>query len=149
MIGAEHAAGDPGHLEQMGIDLTALIDIMFLLLIFFILTANSVPHALKLDLPEKGSEHSSALDEKTTLTLVLHEGGGWEINEKALPDWTSFVDALRAEHAANPDATVVVAGDRGVAMERLLRVLALLKAEGLAAAHILMQTPASGQETAN
>jgi biopolymer transport protein ExbD len=139
MIGSDTATADSGYLEGLTIDLTPLLDIMFLLLIFFVLTANSVQQALQLDLPEEGSEQAAPLEQKAAITLALYKSGpAWGIDEQRFDQWEAFRAALSAAHAGNPELKVVIAGDRQVPMERLLQLLALLKEQGLSAARILM-----------
>lgn len=147
MIGNDAVASENGYLEGLTIDMTPLLDIMFLLLIFFVLTANSVQHALQLDLPEKGSGQAMPLAKKDSLSVSLHEtGAAWGIDDRRIERWEEFRAALLTTHATNPDLVVVVAGDRQVPMERLLQLLALLKGEGMKTAHILMEAGANTQE---
>lgn len=69
-------------------NLTPLIDIVFLLLVFFMLTSHFVrDEVLNIDLPE--AESGDALDEPQQIEVIINEAGEYLINSQIVP-----VDAL-------------------------------------------------------
>jgi biopolymer transport protein ExbD len=136
-VGGEDAGGSWAALAP---DLTPLLDVLFILLVFFILTANSVRHALDIDLPREGAEQARPVTEQQPIVVGLHPGAdSWEINGRRLNEWTIVQEAIRAAHRRAPEAPIVVGAARAAEVERLLQLLAFLQAEGLSAAQILMQ----------
>jgi len=122
------------------LDLTALLDVLFMLLVFFLLTANSQERALNIDLPWQGASQAQPLANEKKITLTLHSGeeAAWEVNGVRLGDWSSVEQTLRQLHEQQPKAEIIIAADRMAPSERLLQALAFLQGEGLVAAKILM-----------
>ena len=72
--------------EDPTIDLTALIDVVFLLLIFFMVsTTFERPAALKVDLPD-ASQVEAPSDTADRLELVIQEDGAMWLNDRKLAD---------------------------------------------------------------
>ena len=72
--------------EDPNIDLTSLIDVVFLLLIFFMVsTTFERPTRLKVDLPEAATAQSSA-DQPDLLELVIDSDGRMFLNDRQLVD---------------------------------------------------------------
>ncbi len=123
-----------------GPDLTAMLDVIFMLLVFFILTANSVEYALTLDLPEKGADLATPVGNQETITLTLFlDEERWAVEDQLLNSWEMVEKTIIETRNERPDVNVIIAGDRRVAMERLLQVLAFLQREGIDAAEIMMR----------
>ncbi len=122
-----------------GPDLTALLDVIFLLLVFFILTANSVEHTLELDLPEQGADQAKPVENPETITLSLFvDENRWAIEGRELDRWETVEKAMIKIRNERPDVDVIIAADRRVAVERLLQVLAFLQREAVHTAQIQM-----------
>lgn len=72
--------------EDPTIDLTSLIDVVFLLLIFFMVsTTFERPAALKVDLPE-ASEVAAQPEQTERLELVIDPGGRMFLNDRQIVD---------------------------------------------------------------
>lgn len=69
-------------------NLTPMLDVIFMLLVFFLLTANRVEQVLMIDLPEPGSEQAAALVQQETITLILYpDSEHWSVNNSEFYDW--------------------------------------------------------------
>lgn len=69
----------------MGINLTPLIDIVFLLLIFFMVSTTFTRETqLSIDLPEASGEPREQVDEQ--IEILIDEGGRYRVNGKGLVD---------------------------------------------------------------
>ncbi len=122
-------------------DLTPMLDVIFMLLVFFMLTANRVEQALTIDLPEKGSEQATPLEQQETITLTLFpEPDHWGVNNSEFYDWFAVKRAITKAQSQHTEARFLIAADRHVSIERLLQVLGYFKSQGIAVADILMQT---------
>lgn len=119
-------------------DLTPLLDVMFMLIVFFILTANSVPYALDVDLPEDTEAVSLAVEDPDMLSVTLLAGdSGWKVNNETFKTENDFKSALKVKAASGEK--VIVIGDKNASMQKLMSVLAFLRAHNIDAADIVMQ----------
>ena len=76
MIQADHTSHKTTILEAILPDLTPMLDVMFILLIFFILTANAAQKTFDLSLPEKGSEYAKTLEHSENVTVYIQRKQG-------------------------------------------------------------------------
>ena len=131
------------HDHYPALDLTSLVDVIFILMVFFLLTANSVERALTLDLPTEGADQARPITTPDPITLTLFaDHARWAVNEQPFVEWTAVEQQVLRLRSERPNAAIVIAGDRQVPLERLLQALAFLKREGLQVAEILMETAA-------
>ncbi len=103
--------------------MSSLTDIIFLLLIFFMLTSTLVsPNALKLKLPTS----SSKATEPTTIPVSITPNDKWYVNAKEISK-NSLYEVLRKERNAakkkgdNPSVMIVAA--QGVPIESVVKVM--------------------------
>ncbi len=122
-------------------DMTALLDVIFILLVFLLLTANVAPRALEVSLPEEGSESSELLniDEPITITL-FDDADHWALGKQEYRNWITFETALAAKVATMDNPQVVLAADKDVSLQQLLKLFSWLQRHDLKAAQVLMQT---------
>lgn len=118
-------------------DLTPLLDVMFMLIIFFILTANAVPYSLDVNLPEDAEDVAQTIEDPTMLSVtLLPNDDGWKINDVLYQEEEKFKDALKAQTASKKQ--VIIVGDKDVSMQKLLSVMAFLRKHNIEAADIVM-----------
>ncbi|MEJ8568290.1 ExbD/TolR family protein [Elongatibacter sediminis] len=101
-------------LEEPTIDLTSLIDVVFLLLIFFMVsTTFERQAALKIDLPE-ASEVEAPRDLPERLELVIDATGRMYLNERQLIDSSDATLAAAFSEAVgeNRDLPLILRADR-------------------------------------
>ncbi len=121
-------------------DLTPLLDVIFIVMVFLMFTANVAPNVLQVDLPEAGAEAAVTLQEPDTLAVNLMPGDeGWAIDGQRFSDWDAFASALKHRVASQPERPLMIAGDRNVPMERLVQLLAFLQQNNMTAAQIQME----------
>lgn len=92
--------------EEPTVDLTSLIDVVFLLLLFFMVSTTFEHQAvLKVDLPE-ASAVEAPIDQAERLELVIDDSGRMYLNDQQLVD--SDARTLRAafEQAAGEDRSL-------------------------------------------
>jgi biopolymer transport protein ExbD len=93
---------------EVGIDLTSLIDVVFLLLIFFMVTTTFTRQSnLLLNLPE--ADGSPAEEEAALrIEILVARDGSYTVNGRALPD-NSFATLTRSlEELSAGDTTIPV-----------------------------------------
>lgn len=139
MITAREAEDDDT-LGDLAVDLTPMLDILFMLLVFLVLTANVLQHAVDVSLPD-GESVAQARGEAEALVLTLHPGdGGWQIDEQTFTAWDDARAFLAARLDSDPAAQrVVIAGDRAAPLQALASALAFLRARGVTDINLLME----------
>ena len=118
--------------EEPEINLTSLIDVVFLLLIFFMVSTTFERHSLlRLDLPEAATAETETVP--NIIEMVITEDGRLFIDDQMLADdRRSTVQAAIVERFAdNPDATLVVRADAEAPHRLVVRVLDAAAAEGI------------------
>lgn len=96
-------------------NLTPLIDIVFLLLVFFMLTSHFVKdEVINIDLPE--AESSDPLDEPKQIEVIINEAGELSIDSDIVTEEELVV--ILVEKLKNQDEKVVrIRGDKQVDLE--------------------------------
>jgi biopolymer transport protein ExbD len=119
-------------------DLTPLLDVMFMLIIFFMLTANALPYAMDVELPTDAHEAIKAVEDTDHLSITLLSGsGGWKIGNQTYMEEKSFFSAL--EDKSKSYTTAIIIGDKSVSMEKLLSLMTFLQSRNISAADIVMR----------
>jgi biopolymer transport protein ExbD len=121
-------------------DLTPMLDIIFILLVFFILTANSVQYALEVNLPESSDTQSNQMTEGENILIQMYpDANTWGISNKTYNDFSSFSAALEKNAATHPDRSIVIAGDKDVKMDKVMQLFSFLKSKNITATEIMME----------
>lgn len=122
------------------IDLTALIDIIFIVLVFLLLTANSQLLSLPVDVPQSPSSAISVVENKPTIAInIMAIAPYWAIDGEPFTNLTTFSTAFTARFQTMPEATVIIAADKAAPVEPLMQLLALLQAQSISQTQILME----------
>lgn len=127
-----------GSLRDLAPDLTPMLDILFILLVFFMLTAGVVFQSLNLKLPETASDDIPMLDAPMHIMVEVRKGG-YAIDGKKQADFTALKQSIVAAIKESPKSELVIAGDKEASIEKLLSLLTYLQSEGIEAANILMK----------
>jgi len=107
--------------------LTSLIDIVFLLLIYFLLTTNfMVDEGIKIKLPQA---NASKPQTEETITVYVDQDGRSYLNDKKIDMGTLF-KRLKELIGGDKDKLVVVRADRGVILNKAVKVMDVAKAAG-------------------
>ena len=122
----------------LSIDMAPLIDVVFLLLIFFMLTSSFVPPAVPLTLPKASS---GAPSEAAKVIVSLDQNGQISISEKTIAD-VEFESALSAALEQNATNAVHFRGDTTVDYGVFLKLISRARNAGASQFH-LVHDPAS------
>jgi biopolymer transport protein TolR len=110
------------------INVTPLVDIMLVLLIIFMLTANLIAkQAIEVELPR--ASQSTTLN-PTTLAITLTREGALYLNGKPTTA-TGLRDAVAAAVARDSKTQAIISGDRAVSHGRVVWVLDVVKSLGV------------------
>ena len=99
--------------------MSSLTDIIFLLLIFFLLTSTLVqPNAVKLLLPNSNSKTQA----RQTVAVAIDAQNRWYVNNE--PVSKGSMGAVLAQRLGNePDPTVVLYADKRVPIDEVIQVM--------------------------
>lgn len=112
---------------QMQMPLTSLIDIVFLLLIYFLLTTNfMVDEGIKINLPQA---KASAPQTEQTITVYVDREGRSFLKDQEVSLGTLFT-RLKEMIGSKKDKLVVVRADRSVILNKAVKVMDVAKAAG-------------------
>lgn len=103
-----------------------LIDVVFLLLVFFMLTSTFLPPSLPLDLPTSGNTNPSPTE---PIVVSMNAEGVVAINGEMVTE-ENFVETLRVELQTSGTEAVLFRGDRTAAYGSFLRWMDLAKQAG-------------------
>jgi biopolymer transport protein ExbD len=115
------------HFYQLQAPLTSLIDIVFLLLIYFLLTTNfMVDEGIKIKLPNASATSPQTQKE---ITIVVDEKGRafFENHEISLNE---LFATLKERLKGREDSLVVIKADRAVVLNKAVRIMDVAKAAG-------------------
>lgn len=111
------------------INVTPLVDIMLVLLIIFMLTANLIAkQAIEVELPR--ASQSTSLN-PTTLAITLTRDGSLYLNGKPTTP-VALREAVQASVAKDPKTQAIISGDKSVSHGRVVWVLDVVKSLGVA-----------------
>ena len=109
------------------LDIAPLIDIVFLLLVFFMLTSTFlVPEAIELELPESSSAEPV---ETTPVTVSLDDQGRLALNGEPI-ERERLRPALEALLKRDADAPVTLKSDARTELQELLEIMDEIRAAG-------------------
>ena len=123
--------------EDSGLTMTPLIDVVLLLLIFFVVTTSFQDREIELQLPE--SDSSAIPEEKKKFTIEIGRGPEeLAINGKRIT--IEGIDRLiQTEAAADNIRSVEIKADEYVYHRRVIEVLGIVKKHGVEAVGIAVR----------
>lgn len=117
-------------------DLTPLLDIIFIVMVFLMLTTAVKLDSLEVDLPTTNSDAVSEVD-TTSLTInILEREPHWAIDSKEYIDWENFTIALLEEYRTNKHP-IVIGAEKTADIQYLVKLLAFLQENGIQATQLL------------
>ena len=118
-------------------NMTPLIDIVFLLLIFFMLTSHFVQDdALNIQLPE--TESGEQLDEKKSIEIVINAEGQWLYQEQVIDADALFL-VLQQGLSKLEDKRVRIRGDRSSDLGSAVTVMDVARRAGATGVDIVTE----------
>ncbi len=117
--------------EITGINVTPLVDIVLVLLIIFMVTANFiVRETVEVDVPTASKKIANETPEGPAMVTVDQDGklffDGVEVDEAALRD------KLGAAVSKDKNVVAVITADQGLNYGKVMRVIDIVKSQGVA-----------------
>jgi len=132
--------------EMVQLNLTPLIDVVFLLLIFFMVsTSFTRENQLQINLPEASAEEVSVISQG--LTLTIRENGTYALNGRILASSSIEVlkKALMAESQGKVDQSLLLVADANASHQSVVWAMDAAGQLGFVNLRISTQEPGSGQ----
>ena len=120
-------------------DLTPLLDVMFMLIIFLVLTINSAPQVFDLALPEDKDNVTKVSQGDDAISITIFPGADkWALNDREFKDFKRFQSALVDKYNTSAKKEVTIFSDKKVTIDRLMSLLTFMRSKGIEAADIVM-----------
>jgi biopolymer transport protein ExbD len=117
-----------GQEEKEEIDMTPMLDVVFILLIFFIVTASFVKEAgIDVNRPEAAT---AVKKERANILVAISDKGDIWINKRKV-DIRSVQANIERLKAENPQGTVVIQADKKATTDTLIKVMDSARAAGV------------------
>jgi biopolymer transport protein ExbD len=116
-----------GHSTLNELNITPLLDLVFVLLVIFIITTPQMVNSLEMALPSGKSPPQNPDAPKPKINHILvNDHGTVFLNDEAVPD-NKIREKLAALKAADPDPQIVVKGEDEVDYQNMIKVLDALQ----------------------
>lgn len=113
--------------EQENIDLTPMLDVVFIMLIFFIVTASFVKEAgIDVNRPEAAT---AVKKERASILVAISDKGEVWINKRRV-DIRAVQANIERLKAENPQGSVVIQADKKATTDTLIKVMDASRAAG-------------------
>ena len=116
--------------EESGIDLTPMLDVVFIMLIFFIVTASFVKEA-GFDVNRPPNTHQPPKDNEIKNILVNVAADGQLFINRRPVDAAALVPNIKRLYAENPKGAVVIQAEDDSKNERLITVMDAARKAGV------------------
>lgn len=114
--------------EEATIDMTPMLDVVFIMLIFFIVTASFVKEAgIDVNRPEAAT---AVKKDRANILVAISDTGEIWINKRRI-DVRAVQANIERLHAENPQGTVVIQADKKATTETLIKVMDASRAAGV------------------
>lgn len=108
--------------DESDIDMTPMLDVVFIMLIFFIVTASFVKETgLDMSSSDKDEAPPTSANNNTILIRIEESGRIWI--DATITDIDGVQSSIKRLHAQNPEANVVIQPDPKAKTDLMIRVL--------------------------
>ncbi|ELI5412090.1 TPA: ExbD/TolR family protein [Vibrio parahaemolyticus] len=119
-------------------DLTPLLDIIFIVMVFLMLTAAVKLDSLDVALPSTDSQALAEVDKQSITVNILKDEPYWAINGQTYIDWENFTLAL-LEESKSTDKPIVIGAEKTANIQSLVQLLGFLQENGIQATQLLTE----------
>ncbi len=124
--------------DEPAIDITPMLDVVFIMLIFFIVTATFVKEAgIDVNRPDAAT---AIKQEKANILVAINENNEIWIDRRRV-DIRSVRPNIERLHAENPQGSVVIQADKESKTDTLIKVMDAARSAGVFNVAIAAQAP--------
>ncbi|MEZ9628833.1 ExbD/TolR family protein [Vibrio breoganii] len=126
--------------EEFTPDLTPLLDIIFIVMVFLLLTANITIKTMDVAIPQTGDAQVLNDQDKEVIAInILASEPKWAIDGVSFSDWEAFTSELLLQVQSSPKRDLIISPDKSADVESMLKVLAWLQNNNIDATNIVME----------
>ncbi len=122
-------------------DLTPLLDIIFIVMVFLMLTASVKLSSLDVQLPSTETSEIKEVDKQSITINILNQDPVWAVDGKPSADWKNFQQDLLDMIQQYPKRNVVIAADKQAEIQQIVKLFGFLQEQNISATQILMEEP--------
>ncbi len=127
-----------GHQDETEINITPMLDVVFIMLIFFIVTTSFVKEAgIDVSRPTANTAEPKA---KGNVMIAIRDNGEVWMNKRSIEVRAVRANVERA-HAENPEGSVIIIADRAAPTGILVDVMDQVKLAGVDAISVAAEKP--------
>ncbi len=116
--------------EFTGPDLTPVIDVVFLLLIFFLVATKYDQEERELDIVLPEVTQAKPLSMTPELVINVMRTGQYKVAQNEINE-QQLASVIRQSHKSNPQQSALIRGDGDVALKHAVRVMGLCNKVGM------------------
>ncbi|CAM4107611.1 MULTISPECIES: ExbD/TolR family protein [Vibrio] len=126
--------------EEFKPDLTPLLDIIFIVMVFLLLTANITIKTMEVAIPQTEDAQVLSDQDKTVITVnILTSDPKWAIDGESFANWNAFTRTLLEKVTMSPERDLIISPDKSADVESMLKLLAWLQTNNIDATNIVME----------
>jgi len=114
----------PPKSKDPDVNLTPMIDVVFLLLLFFMVSTSFIRESsLKVDLPEATGQ--ALVEQQHAVDIIINANGEFIVNDVSLgiPTKEQLLDALKIAAAGNPDPHIIISADANAEYQNIVTAM--------------------------
>ena len=119
-------------------DLTPLLDIIFIVMVFLMLTAAVKLDSLEVSLPTTDSPMTSSIENQVITLNILPAEPYWALNSQEYSSWDSFSRTV-IEVYQSSQKPIVIGAEKTADVQHLVKLLAFLQENNIQATQLLTQ----------
>lgn len=114
----------PRHSEEPDVNLTPMIDVVFLLLLFFMISTSFIRESsLKVDLPEATGE--ALTEQEAPIDIIIRANGEVMVNETTLTEMSrdNLRELLKSIAADNTNPHIIISADANAEYQHIVTAM--------------------------
>ncbi|RXJ74523.1 biopolymer transporter ExbD [Veronia nyctiphanis] len=134
------------HKEMFSVDLTPLLDILFIVMVFLMLTASVQVKTMDVEIPATDEQSVLSTNNQDVITInILNAAPYWALDGRSIEQWKTFTQAVRESVKTHPEHKIIISPDKNASVESMLKVLAFLQQNNIDATNIVMEETKNGK----
>jgi len=114
----------PRHSEEPDVNLTPMIDVVFLLLLFFMVSTSFIRESsLKVDLPEASGQ--ALAEQEAPIDIIIRANGEVLVNDTPMAELTrdALRDLLKTSAGDNTDPHIIISADANAEYQHIVTAM--------------------------
>lgn len=115
-------------ISELAPDLTPLIDVIFILVVFLILNFNAPEYFLKVDLPKDEENISQNIIDKKDIKIYIDKDiAGWKVNDLQIDKAANLRNKINILSKNYSESKILIYVDQDAQISRLITLLTILE----------------------